>query len=215
MRISQVLEHGRELGAKRVLMMRAQRRSSLVCQPTRDGECSQKRDHAEDDEGGVPAEVIGGEAREDAADEAAERGAADVDAHDDCDAGAVPLLGDVGDGDGKDAGREESLHESPEDEGVETGRGGCEKRGHGYGGDGSDDDALSAEAFREDAEERCGESNSQRGGGDGESNSGLAGVKDGGEKREKGLGGIEVEEGADAAEKDRRDSSEWSESWPG
>ena len=170
---------------------------------------------AENDEGGVPAEVFGSEAREDAADEAAERGAADIDAHDDGDAGAIPLLGDIGDGDGEDAGCEKALHEAPEDEGVETGRGGREKRGNGYGRDGCDNDALAAEAFREDTEERRGESYSQGGGGDGEPDGGLAGVKDSGEEREKGLSGIEVQKGADAAEKDRRYSSEWPESRPG
>lgn len=82
--------------------------------------------------------MLGDKAGGDAAEESAQSGAADVDAHDDGDGVVVPFLTDVGDGDGEDSGQDESLEKAPGIEGAQAGRGGGEKRGDGEGDDGGD-----------------------------------------------------------------------------
>ena len=89
-----------------------------------------------------------------------------------------PLLADVGDENGDDAGDHDSLKKSPDDELRERGCRGGEQRGDGHAEDGGDNDSLAGEPLRERSEEGRGESDGNGGGRDGEAGGGLGDVED-------------------------------------
>ena len=177
-------------------------------EPAGDGDRPQQSERAEEDEAPSPAERICDETGEETAEETAQGGGADVEAHNESDGFVTPLFDDVGDDGGEDAREREALHESPEDEGVEAGRRSREQSWRGEHEDGGDDDALAAEAFREGAEDGCGERDSERGGADGEADGAFGGVEEPGEHGKQRLGGVEIEEGEDAAKADGGDRAQ-------
>ena len=139
--------------------------------------------------------------RGDAADEAAECGSADIEAHDEGDAFGRPLFTDVSDDDGDDAGYRDSLEKSPEDE-LRKRSGRCrEQRGDGHAEDGEDDDALAGEPLSERAKDGRRNGDAQGGRGNRHADAGLRCVERCAPAAEERLRAIELEKGADAAER--------------
>lgn len=169
-------------------------------EPCGDSGGPDERREAECEEADAPTDVVGEDTGGDAADEAAESGAADIEAHDEGDTFRRPFFADVGDDYGDDPGNHDALKEPPEDELGEGGGGGREKRGDGDAEDGVDDDALAGEAFGERSEDGSRDGNAQGCGGDGHADAGFGGVEDAGEQGEERLGAVELKEGADTAE---------------
>ncbi len=122
--------------------------AAAVRQPRGHGGCAGERGDAESEEADAPAEVVGQDAGGDATNKAAERCAADVEAHDERDAVGRPLLADVGDDDGDDAGDHDALQKSPEDELRKRSGGGGEKCRNGNAEERNDDDALARQGAR-------------------------------------------------------------------
>jgi hypothetical protein len=205
--IAEVAESDPEGGGGVLFRMQVRARRTFG-EPAGDEGGADEGEEAEGDEAPAPAEGFGDEAGEEAAEESAACCGADVEAHDEGDGFATPLLADVGDDGGEDAGKGETLEESPEDEHVKVGRGCREERGHSKDEIGGHDDALAAEAFGERAEDGGGEGNAEGGGADGEADGGFRRVKEVSEHRQQRLSGIEIEKGEDAAEIDGGDGTQ-------
>ena len=186
----------------RVRALERNRATAPVRQPRSDcgsaGErCSAKREKAD-----APTEMIGENAGGDASKEAAERGAADVEAHDECHALGRPFFADVGDHDGNNAGNHDALKKSPEDElrqrcgcgGQQGGNGDAEKR--------DNDDAFARKALGECSKYGSRDGDAQRCGRDGHADAGFGSMENTREQRKQRLGAIHLEKGADAAEGD-------------
>src|SRR5271156_3748469 len=127
----------------------------------------------------------------------------------------VPLLADVGDGDGEDAGQTEPLQESPKDKGPQSGRSGGEKGRHRQSDGGGEDDTLAIEALGEGSHDGRRKSDPEGGGADGESHDGLRLVEDAGEERQQRLRDVKIEEGEDSASGIRRQRSKAARGRPG
>jgi hypothetical protein len=172
--------------------------------PTGDGCCSGKRDGSQAEKTYPPVKGLGEDSAGDAAEKAAQGGAAHVEAHDERDAVWRPLLADVSDDDSEDARQSNALEKTPEDELAErTGRR-REKCRKGNADERGDDDALAGQTLSERPEEGCGNGDAQRGGRDSHADAGLGRVEETREERKQRLRAVKLEEGAYAAEDDSR-----------
>ena len=149
----------------------------------------------------APAEPVRQNAGGYAADETAESGAADVEAHDERNVVGRPLLADVGHHHGDYAGHDDALQESPEDELCKRCRCSGEQRGQRDAQQRSHDDALARQPLGERAEDGCGEGDSQRGRRNRHAHAGLRGVKEPRQQGKQRLRAVELKKGADTAKR--------------
>ena len=173
-------------------------------QPQGNGSCAGQGEGANGEEADAPVVVLGQQTGGDTADEAAERSAADVEAHDEGNLLGRPFLANVGDHDGDDSGNGDTLHGAPEDKLPERCGGGGQQSRQGHAQQRADNDALARQPLCQCAEDRRGNGDAKRGGGDRQADSSLGGVEDLCEQRQQGLRAVKLKEGADAAECDRR-----------
>ena len=90
--------------------------AASVGQPRSNCGRSDERGAAEHEKADAPTEVLGENSACEAAHETAQRGSADVEAHDESHFVWRPLFTDVGDDDGDDAGHGDALQKAPEDQ---------------------------------------------------------------------------------------------------
>ena len=162
-----------------------------------------QRNRSQHQECRPPADRLGQHAGDEAAAEAADAGAGDIDAGDARHLRRRPFVADIGERDGEDRRQHQALDEAPDDDAVDVARQRHHDGRHRDGEHRRRDQPLASEHVGDGARERRRQGDRQRGRGDHGADLGGADAELARQLRQQGLRGVEIEEGAEARNCDR------------